>query len=271
MKPVIPWYFPQTAVQAAHPELSWPWDTGSLQHTLPNLSTDPDLKVQPAARSKRTSSSEAVGKVHQKNLPRDRGLLFVFLSISELNHQNTFLRCSRKSWNFLSSLCSPARKHLDIFLVIQPLQPSWAQPGALRPGVGCDVHRAQGGTETLWWRALLSPNQNITHHHWGISDTAWARSPSTRQPGLSAPAHQEPHSTVTGSMRITTADGQPSESVNNKMSLKKNKRKKKNSRASKSGRKTKFSIFSVTPRSTCSVCSGWLLHGSSLWKKSVAF
>lgn len=173
----------------------------------------------------------------KKNLPRDCGLLFVFLSISELNHQNTFLHCSRKSWNFLSSLCSPARKHLGIFLVIQPLQPSWAQPGALGPGVGCDVHRAQGGTETLWWRELLSPNQNITQHHWEISNTAWTRSPCTRQPGLSAPAHQEPHSTVTGSMRITTADGQPSESVNNKMSLKKIKERKRTAEQASQGGK----------------------------------
>lgn len=48
-------------------------------------------------------SSKAVDKVHQQERPRDSGSFFVLFSISDLDHQNTFLRCSRKKWNFLSS------------------------------------------------------------------------------------------------------------------------------------------------------------------------
>lgn len=62
---------------------------------------------------------------------------------------------------------------------------------------------------------LLSKSQTITRGPL----TKPEYDPHTEQPGLSAPSHQEPHSMVSGSMFITTADGQPSKCVNNKMSF----------------------------------------------------
>lgn len=67
-------------------------------------------------------------------------------------------------------------------------------PSCLEPCHVYDVQRAQGCVGMLWWRGLLptsSVSHRASHRH---TDKAWLGSPSTRQPGLSAPPHHKPHS-----------------------------------------------------------------------------